>query len=99
MEKSELMDLYRMAMAAGLPGTPGGPVRESPLMTQERMMQMAPNLAATGLGMYGVGTFNPALAFGGGVGYLLSKDAWDNAQEPNIRDVWTDKIRMRQQGR
>lgn len=82
----------------GMPGTPGGPVQESPTMSMQRIMQMAPNRAAAGLGMYGLGTFNPPVAAGGGVGYLLTKDLWDNAQEPNIRDVWLDQLRMKMQG-
>lgn len=82
----------------GMAGTPGGPVRESPLMQMERGMQKAPYIASNAAAMLGAGTFNGPLAAGGALGHLLTRDLYDNANEPNIRDVALNQLRMMQQG-
>jgi hypothetical protein len=88
----------RGAFAPALPGTQGGPVQESPTMLMERLAQVLPNIAATGVMSYGLGTGNPFAMMTGGGGMLATEDMAENAKEPNIRDVGLDKIRMWLQG-
>lgn len=99
-------DRFRGAFAPALPGTPGGPVQESPTMARERNMQRLAGLAAmlgpTAAGVYAGAPAGPmGAAFGGVVGSelggLVGEPPYNNANEPNIRDVWTDKLRMKLQ--
>lgn len=79
----------------GMPGTPGGPVQESPLMQSERDNQRLLGLLGSMAGG-GVGG-----AIGGMPGFLLGMvpgmAARGNSGLPNIRDVWSDQLRMRRQ--
>jgi hypothetical protein len=83
----------------GQEGSQSGIAEESDLMRLERSLQ---SLAGWGtLGMSGLGGF-----FGGplgapvtGAGFVAGANTVRNADEPNIRDVWTDKLRRQMQGR
>jgi hypothetical protein len=94
------MDKPTMAqmLQGGMRGTQGGPVQESPTMSAERILQMVPNIAAQGTLGYGLATGNPFAMMTGGGGMLATEGMMNNAAEPNIRDVWADKLRMQMQG-
>lgn len=85
-------------MAAGAPGTQGGPVQESQLMRSERVGQ---GLGGAALGVLGLGLGDAvAPPFGGAIGALPGLDNLYNASTPNIRDVYADQRRLlKQQGR
>jgi hypothetical protein len=94
------MDRPTMAqmLQHGMPGTPGGPVQESPTMMAERALQYLTGAGtAIGTGAVGIG-----LAGGNPLGMLpgmaLGSAPMTNAQSPNIRDVWADQLRMKMQG-
>lgn len=79
----------------GMSGTQSGPVQESPSMENARMLQ-----ALAGMGLIGGGTAamfgaaGPLGVMGGqgaaGAGALML----GNSSEPNIRDVYADKLRQ-----
>jgi hypothetical protein len=101
------MDQPTMAqmLQHGMPGTPGGPVQESPTMKNLRLAQLATGVGSQGLGAATVyaGTHLPAPAAflpmlsGATIGAVGNRMA-GNALEPNIRDVWADQLRMKLQG-
>ena len=89
-----------MGQQPGMAGTQGGPVDESPLMDLERNIQRlagAGTVTAAGLGQWmGDDPFSfpvTAAMFAGGA------KAMRNADEHNIRDVWTDQMRQKIRGR
>jgi hypothetical protein len=85
-----------MGPAPGLTGTQGGPVSESTLMQGQRLLQLlAAYGMAGGAGVAGASGMLPAAGalFGSGLATNV------NAQQPNIRDVWLDQVRMAAQRR
>ena len=79
----------------GMPGTPGGPVQESPTMRGLRNLQYGASfLAAPAAASLSYGGL-PGAALGA-IG--LGVAAGQNANSPNIRDVWADQLRMKMQG-
>lgn len=88
------------AFASGMKGTQGGPVDESDLMTAERIAQWLLSGAggvASGVGMFAGGPTPAGAAGAAGLGAGVV--GMDNAESPNIRDVWADQLRMKLQGR
>lgn len=92
--------LLELMMQQGMPGTPGGPVQESPTMEDMRLIQ-----TLAGMGLIGGGTaamFGAAgpLGVAGGQGAIgTGALMMGNADQPNIRDVYADQLRMKMQGR
>lgn len=95
----------------GMAGTPGGPVRESPTMQEERIRQAALGAllgigggVAGGMLGGGLGTMvNPAFGVLSGVtmagqGAMPGVSVMENSMAPNIRDVYADQLRMKMQG-
>jgi hypothetical protein len=78
-------------------GTQGGGVDESPTMQGERMLQYLLSMGLVVPGTIGGGSFGglPG-AMAGGV--AAGMPGMVNSSEPNIRDVWFDKLRMMKQG-
>lgn len=80
----------------GMPGTPGGPVQESPTMKRMRALQGGlSTIGGLGISLAGIPLANLPMTVGGPA---LTAFGGVNANEPNIRDVWLDQLRMKMQG-
>lgn len=82
------------APQSGMRGTQSGPADESNTMAMERTVQRALSTpAAMGLGVLGLAaTGGNALAMAPGVGVGLGMSV--NSENPDIREVWADRIRQ-----
>jgi hypothetical protein len=98
------MDRPTMAqmLQHGMPGTPGGPVQESPTMDWMRDKQMIRGLLQAGVGLpigyAGVSSGSLPFALGGAALTATGMDNITNSYAPNIRDVYDDQLRMKMQG-